>query len=223
MRFEPQTITVTDNKDCPDTAPLAISPVLETGSTAPMSTHWIPLHELITHWTAVDTLLLPAPVAPVLAAIGHALLALSGETSALRLFSRAWQRRERTPRGAAIGLEQAAHCLDRAAREWALAAGRLDSLSPTDVEQEALHARSGSRVSPAPSKSACGRSPMKYALTERRGALSRSRTSRRDAHEQRLPGRPLPKPDQVTYPRVQADGREELPSPQQDTPQTQHV
>ncbi len=198
MRFEPQTITVTDNKDCPDTAPLAISPVLETGSTAPMSTHWIPLHELITHWTAVDTLLLPAPVAPVLAAIGHALLALSGETSALRLFSRAWQRRERTPRGAAIGLEQAAHCLDRAAREWALAAGRLDSLSPTDVEQEALHARSGSRV-------------------------CRSRTSRGDAHEQRLPGRPLPKPDQVTYPRVQADGREELPSPQPDTPQTHHV
>lgn len=138
MRFEPQTITVTDNKDRPDTPPLAISPVLETGSSAPVSTHWIPLHELIAHWTEVDTLLLPAPVAPVLAAIGHALLALSGETSALRLSTLAWQRRERAPRGAEIGLEQAAHCLDRAAREWALAAGCLDSLSPTDVEQQAL-------------------------------------------------------------------------------------
>ena len=138
MRFDPQTITVTDNKDRPDTPPLAISPVLETGSTAPVSTHWMPLHELIAHWTAVDTLLLPAPVAPVLAAIGHALLALSGETSALRLSTLAWQRRECAPRGAAIGLEQAAHCLDRAAREWALAAMHLDSLFPTDLEQAAL-------------------------------------------------------------------------------------
>jgi hypothetical protein len=138
MRFDPQMITVTDHKDCPDTPPLAISPVLETGSTAPVSTNWMPLHELIAHWTEVDTLLLPAPVAPVLAAIGHALLALSGETSALRLSTLAWQHRERAPRGAALALEQAAHCLDRAAREWALAAGHLDSLSPTDVEQQAL-------------------------------------------------------------------------------------
>ena len=56
---------------------LDVSPALEEGSPAPVSTHWMPLHELITHWTAVDTLLLPAPVAPLLTAIGHALFALS--------------------------------------------------------------------------------------------------------------------------------------------------
>src|SRR5712691_8723116 len=102
MCFEPQTSTVTDHTDRPDPSPLVVSPALEAGSPTPVSTHWIPLHELIAHWTEVNILLLPAPVAPVLAAIGHALLALSGETSALRLSTLAWQRRKRAPRGAEI-------------------------------------------------------------------------------------------------------------------------
>src|SRR5216683_1976536 len=69
-----------------------ISPALEESSPTPLSTHWIPLHELIAYWTAVDTLLLPAPVAPLLTAIGHALFALSRETRALRLYTLAWQK-----------------------------------------------------------------------------------------------------------------------------------
>src|SRR5713226_4346510 len=36
------------------TTPLPeVSPALEESSTGPLSTHWIPLHELITHWTEV--------------------------------------------------------------------------------------------------------------------------------------------------------------------------
>src|SRR6266851_3129030 len=77
-----------------DTDAFEISPVLEEGSTAPLSTHWIPLHELIAYWTEVDTLLLPAPVAPLLTAIGHALFALSRETRALRLYTLAWQKQQ---------------------------------------------------------------------------------------------------------------------------------
>ena len=49
-----------------------ISPVLEYGSPAPLSTHWIPLHELISYWTDAETVQLPEPVAPLLTAIGHA-------------------------------------------------------------------------------------------------------------------------------------------------------
>src|SRR5260370_35181173 len=94
MSFESQTIAVTDNKDRNYTSSLEISPALEESGAAPVSTYWIPLHELISHWTEVDTLLLPAPVAPVLAAIGHALLALSEETRALRLYTLAWQRQQ---------------------------------------------------------------------------------------------------------------------------------
>lgn len=41
-----------------------VSPVLETCSTRPVSTHWIPLHELIAHWTDVDPLLAPRPWHP---------------------------------------------------------------------------------------------------------------------------------------------------------------
>ncbi len=124
-----------------------VSPALEERPCTPLSTHWIPLHELITHWTDVDPLLVPAPVAPLLTAIGHALLALGRESNALRLFARAWDHRERLPQGAAFGLDQVLHCLDMARREWALAAGRLESLAPTDLEQAALaRARRLSRI-----------------------------------------------------------------------------
>ncbi len=64
----------------PESGAFEVSPALEERSPMPVSTHWIPLHELITHWTAVDPLLVPAPVAPLLSAIGHALFALSRET-----------------------------------------------------------------------------------------------------------------------------------------------
>src|SRR5712692_10734800 len=85
-KFEPRTIL---NTQLPE-----VSPALEESSTAPLSTHWIPLHELIAHWTAVDPLLLPAPVAPLLTAIGHALFALSRETRALHLYTPAWRKQQ---------------------------------------------------------------------------------------------------------------------------------
>lgn len=81
---------------------LDVSPVLETGSPTPLSTYWMPLPELITHWTDVDTLLLPAPVAPLLTAIGHALFALLRETRALRLYTLAWQKQQGYAPAAAI-------------------------------------------------------------------------------------------------------------------------
>src|SRR5712692_4262969 len=149
MRFDPQTITVTDNKDCPDTPPLAISPALETGSPARLSTHWIPLHELIVHWTAVDTLLLPAPVAPILTAIGHALFALSRETRALRLYTLAWQKQQWHASSAATHSRstQAVRHLHEAAHHWSRAACSLDSLLPTDLDPQALaRARQLSRI-----------------------------------------------------------------------------
>jgi hypothetical protein len=140
MRFEPQTITVTNHKDRPDTPPLAISPVLETGSTAPVSTHWMPLHELIVHWTAVDTLLLPAPVAPILTAIGHALFALSRETRALRLYTLAWEKQQwQAPHAITQSrYQQAVRHLHEAAHHWSRAACSLDSLLPTDLDPEAF-------------------------------------------------------------------------------------
>src|SRR5690349_8491149 len=42
---------------------LDVSPVLEYGSPTPLSTHWIPLHELIMFWTHPETVQLPQPVA----------------------------------------------------------------------------------------------------------------------------------------------------------------
>ena len=140
MRFEPQTIAVTDNKDCPYTPPLEISPALETGSTAPVSTHWIPLHELITHWTAMDTLLLPAPVAPILTAIGHALFALSRETRALRLYTLAWQKQQWHAPCAVTNsrYHQTVRHLHEAAHHWSRAACSLDALLPTDLDPAAL-------------------------------------------------------------------------------------
>ena len=132
-----------------DTHLLDVSPVLETGSPAPVSTHWIPLHELIAHWTAVDTLLLPAPVAPVLAAIGYALLALSRETRALRLSTLAWQKQQwNAPQSETDGLGTlAVRHLHEAAHNWSRAACSLDSLLPTDLDPLALaRARQLSRI-----------------------------------------------------------------------------
>src|SRR5437763_7514269 len=87
MQLIPQTIPTPIQDQCPH----EVSSVLEACPAAPLSTHWMPLHELIEHWTTVDTLLTPAPVAPVLAAVGHALLALASETCALRCYTLACQ------------------------------------------------------------------------------------------------------------------------------------
>jgi len=132
-----------------DSDALEISPALEENSTAPVSTHWIPLHELIAYWTAVDTLLLPAPVAPILTAIGHALFALSRETRALRLYTLAWQKQQ----GHAPQMEtesryqQAVRHLHEAAHHWSRAAFLLDSLLPADLDPAALErARQLSRI-----------------------------------------------------------------------------
>jgi hypothetical protein len=119
---------------------LDVSPALEESSPTPLSTHWIPLHELITHWTAVDTLLLPAPVAPILTAIGHALFALSRETRALRLYTLAWQKQQWHAPSAVTSsrYHQAVRHLHEAAHHWSRAAFSLDSLLPTDLDPTAL-------------------------------------------------------------------------------------
>jgi hypothetical protein len=126
-----------------------ISPALEESGTAPVSTHWIPLHELIAYWTAVDTLLLPAPVAPLLTAIGHALFALSRETRALRLYTLAWQKQHwQAPQiETESRYQQAVRHLHEAAHHWSRAAFSLDSLLPTDLDPAALaRARRLSRI-----------------------------------------------------------------------------
>jgi hypothetical protein len=132
-----------------DTYLLGVSPALETGSPAPVSTHWMPLHELIAHWTVVDTLLLPAPVAPLLTAIGHALFALSRETRALRLYTLAWRKQQGHASHAEISSrsQQAVRHLQEAAHHWSRAAFSLDSLLPTDLDPLALErARRLSRI-----------------------------------------------------------------------------
>jgi hypothetical protein len=132
-----------------DTDAFEISPALEESGTAPVSTHWIPLHELIAYWTAVDTLLLPAPVAPLLTAIGHALFALSRETRALRLYTLAWQKQQwHTPQIETEGrYTQAVRHLHEAAHHWSRAAYSLDSLLTADLDPAALaHARRLSRI-----------------------------------------------------------------------------
>src|SRR6266849_6075961 len=128
MCFDPQT---NHHAHLPE-----VSPVLEAGSTAPLSTHWMPLHELITHWTEVDALLLPAPVAPLLTAIGHALFALSRETRALRLYTLAWQKQQwHAPQMETESRShQAVRHLHEAAHHWSRAACSLDSLLPTDLD-----------------------------------------------------------------------------------------
>ena len=128
---------------------LEVSPVLETGSPTPLSTHWIPLHELITHWTVVDPLLLPAPVAPLLSAIGYALFALSRETRALRLYTLAWQKQQwHAPRAETNSrYQQAVRHLHEAAHHWSRAAFSLDRLLPTDLDPAAFaRARQLSRI-----------------------------------------------------------------------------
>ena len=126
-----------------------ISPVLEYGSPTPLSTHWIPLHELISYWTHPDTVQLPEPVAPLLTAIGHALFALARETRALRLYTLAWQRQQwhspvavTSSRG-----EQAVRHLHEAAHHWSRAAFALDTLQPGQLDPQALaRARRLSRI-----------------------------------------------------------------------------
>jgi hypothetical protein len=126
-----------------------ISPALEERSPTPLSTHWIPLHELITHWTEVDPLLVPAPAAPVLAAIAHALLALARETRALRLYTQTWERRRwNAPATETDGLGTlTVRHLHEAAHHWSRATFLLDSLLPTDLDPAALErARRLSRI-----------------------------------------------------------------------------
>jgi hypothetical protein len=119
---------------------LEVSPALEESSPTPLSTHWIPLHELITHWTDVDPLLVPAPVAPLLTAIGHALFALSRETRALRLYTLAWQKQQWHAPHAEVRsrYHQAVQHLYDAAHHWSRAAGALDTLQPKDLDPAAL-------------------------------------------------------------------------------------
>ena len=126
-----------------------VSPALETGSPTPLSTHWIPLHELITHWTEVDPLLVPAPAAPLLTAIGHALFALSRETRALRLYTLAWEKQQWYAPHAVTSsrYHQAVRHLHEAAHHWSRAAFSLDSLLPSDLDPPALaRARQLSRI-----------------------------------------------------------------------------
>ena len=133
----------------PESGACEVSPALEERSPTPVSTHWIPLHELITHWTAVDPLLLPAPVAPLLSAIGHALFALSRETRALRLYTLAWQKQQwHAPHAVTNSrCQQAMRHLHEAAHHWSRAACSLDSLLPTDLDPAALaRARQLSRI-----------------------------------------------------------------------------
>ncbi len=133
-----------------DSSAFEVSPALEERTLTPLSTHWIPLHELITHWTGIDPLLVPAPVAPLLSAIGHALFALSRETRALRLYTLAWQKQQQRNAPArettSLGTQAIRHLHD-AAHHWSRAAGALDSLLPEDLDPAALtRARRLSRI-----------------------------------------------------------------------------
>jgi hypothetical protein len=130
------------NSTHPTTTPglLDVSPVLEYGSQTPLSTHWMPLHELLAHWMDPETLLQPAPVAPILTAVGHALFALGRETRALRLHTQAWRAEQACAPAALIQsrLQQAVRHLQEAAHHWSRAAFALDTLRPTDVEPSEL-------------------------------------------------------------------------------------
>ena len=117
-----------------------ISPVLEHGSPTPLSTHWMPLHELIAYWTHPETVQLPEPVAPLLTAIGHALFALGRETRALRCYTLAWQHQQwHSPAAVTRSRgEQTVRHLHEAAHHWSRAAFVLDSILPDQLEREAL-------------------------------------------------------------------------------------
>jgi hypothetical protein len=126
-----------------------ISPVLEHGSPTPLSTHWIPLHELIAYWTHPETVQLPEPVAPLLTAIGHALFALGRETRALRCYTLAWQHQQwHSPAAVSRSRgEQTVRHLHEAAHHWSRAAFVLDSLGPGQLDPDALaRARRLSRI-----------------------------------------------------------------------------
>ena len=124
---------------------LDVSPALETSSSlAPLSTHWIPLHELLLHWTETDLLQsLPTPVAPLLTAIGHALFALAQETRALRLYTLAWQKQQWHASPVVIHSRagQAMRHLHEATHHWSRAAYSLDTLLPRDLEDPVALAR----------------------------------------------------------------------------------
>lgn len=134
----------------PESDACEISPELEYGSPTSPSTHWIPLHELLAYWTRTETAQLPAPVAPLLTAIGHALFALARETRALRLYTLAWQKQEQEGAAEAITRSRCAQTvrhLHEAAHHWSRAAFALDTLQPTQMEPEALvRARRLSRI-----------------------------------------------------------------------------
>lgn len=128
---------------------LNVSPVLEYGNSMPLSTHWIPLHELLVHWTDPETLLLPAPVAPILTAVGHALFALGRETRALRLWTRAGQQEQQGVSALVTRQtrQQVLRHLQEAAHHWSRAAFALDTLLPSDLDASALaRARQLSRI-----------------------------------------------------------------------------
>lgn len=127
---------------------LDVSPALERGSPTQLSTHWIPLHELLAHWMDPETLWLPAPVAPLLTAIGHALFALSRETRALRLYTLAWEKQQQdAPAVTRSRSRQTVRHLQEAAHHWSRAAFSLDTLRPCDLDSQALaRARQLSRI-----------------------------------------------------------------------------
>src|SRR5690242_1207599 len=100
----------------------------------------MPLHELIAHWMDPETLLQPAPAAPILTAAGHALFALGRETRALRLHTQAWHYEQDCAPAALIQsrLQQAVRHLQEAAHHWSRAAFALDTLLPSDLDPSAL-------------------------------------------------------------------------------------
>jgi hypothetical protein len=100
----------------------------------------MPLHELIALWMDPEVLLVAAPVAPLLMAVGHALFALERETRALRLHTQAWRAEQNCAPAALIQhrLHQAVRHLQEAAHHWSRAAFVLDTLLPNDLEPAAL-------------------------------------------------------------------------------------
>ncbi len=140
-----------------ETDAFEISPALEMDPSASLSTHWIPLDELIAHWTDRDLMLSRTPVAALLAAIGHALLALARESRALQRYTLAWQRREDVPaHETSDRFSQVGHSLHEATHQWHRAAMALESLSRTDLDPPPCNASGVSHESPAASSSACG-------------------------------------------------------------------
>src|SRR5436305_6250486 len=87
-----------------------------------------------------ETLLMSAPMAPILTAVGHALFALGRETRALRLHTQAWRCEQECAPAALIQsrLQQAVRHLQEAAHHWSRAAFTLDTLRPTDLDPAAL-------------------------------------------------------------------------------------